>query len=140
MTAVESTEASLTIRRTIDAPIERVFQALTDPAELARWYGGDLMDVEFHDVEAVPGGAFSFTMRDDDEVYDFDCEFLDVVENKRIVHSWYVGQVRYELVEIDGDTEVTLIHDGLPDRETTELHTEGWIDAIEKLETVLEKS
>ena len=137
MTATEISEASVRIRRTIDAPIDRVFTALTDAAELGRWYGGDVLDVEFYAVDARPGGAFSFTMRDGDETYDFESEFLEIVDNERVVHTWYVGEVTYELAEVGGGTEVTLTHDGRPEHETTAVHTEGWVAAIEKLQTVV---
>ncbi|AUV84233.1 hypothetical protein C2R22_22010 (plasmid) [Salinigranum rubrum] len=105
---------------------------------MAKWYGGGVMDVEIHALEAEPGGSFSITMRDD-EAYDVEGEFLEVVENEQIVHTWYVGQVTVELADVAGGTEIVFTHDGLPDRATTDQHTEGWVAAIEALATAVEK-
>lgn len=134
-TEIETTDTSLILRRTFDAPREDVFDAFTDPEAMAQWYGGTTMDVEIHALEAEPGGAFSITMRDD-ETYDVEGEFL-AVEHERIVHTWYVGQVTVELTEVPEGTEVELTHDGLPDRATTDMHAEGWVDAVDSLATAL---
>lgn len=135
---IETTDTKLTIRRTIDAPPERVFAAFTDPEEMAQWYGHGAMDVEVHALEAEPGGSFSITMRDD-ESYDIEGEFLEVVENERIVHTWYVGTVTVDLAEAAGGTEIVFTHDGFPDRSITDQHAEGWIPAIDALATVVEE-
>ncbi|GAB3017605.1 SRPBCC family protein [Natronobiforma cellulositropha] len=135
-TEIETTETSLTLRRTFDAPRGRVWRAFTDADAMAQWYGGELMDVEIHALETEPGGSFSITMRDD-ETYDIEGEFLEVVEHERVVHTWYVGQVTVELTDVAGGTEIELTHDGLPDRETTDMHAQGWGDAVDSLATVL---
>ncbi|SEH13306.1 Uncharacterized conserved protein YndB, AHSA1/START domain [Natronorubrum sediminis] len=129
----ESRAEHLTISRTVDAPRERVWRAFTDPDEVRRWYGSDLMDVEIHALEAEPGGSFSITMRDDEGDYDIEGEFLEVTERERLVHTWYVGRVTVEFDEVGEGTEVVLTHEGLPDRETTKQHAEGWTAAIETL-------
>jgi uncharacterized protein YndB with AHSA1/START domain len=133
--ALETTDTSVTVRRTIDAPIEVVWRAFTDPDELERWYGSDLLDVEIHALEAEPGGSFSITMRDTEADYDIEGEFLEVIEHEYLVHTWYVGRVTIEFEDIGGGTEVVLTHEDLPDREITEQHAEGWTAAIEALAT-----
>jgi uncharacterized protein YndB with AHSA1/START domain len=135
--ALETTDTSLTLQRTVGAPIEDVWQAFTDPDELGRWYGSDLMDVEIHALEAKPGGSFSITMRDAEGDYDIEGEFLDVIERERLVHTWYVGRVTIEFEDVDSGTEVVLTHAGLPDQETTEQHAEGWTAAIDTLATTV---
>ncbi|MDJ1434696.1 SRPBCC family protein [Halostagnicola sp. A-GB9-2] len=135
--SLETTETSLTVRRTVNAPTEAVWRAFTDPDEVGRWYGSDMMDVEIHALEAEPGGSFSITMRNDEDDHDIECEFLEVIERERLVHTWYVGRVTVEFDEVGQGTEVVLTHEGLPDRETTEEHAEGWMAAIETVaETV----
>lgn len=134
---LETTETSLTIRRTLHAPLETVWAAWTDPDEMGRWYGADLMGVEIHALEPEPGGSFSITMREDERTYDIEGEFLEVVEPERFVHTWYVGRITVELEAVDGGTELVFTHEDLPDREATEQHTEGWLAAIESLAATL---
>ena len=136
-TAVGTTETSLTIRRTINASRQRVWAALTDPEEMKRWYGADLMDVHIHAFEAESGGTFSITMDDGENRYDIDGTILEVVEHERLAHSWYVGRVRFELDDVGEGCEIVLIHEDLPDRETVEQHEIGWVAAIEALAATL---
>lgn len=136
-TGTESSGYQSTIRRTFAAPRERVWRAFTEPEEMAQWYGRDAMDVEIHALEAEPGGSFSITMRDD-EPYDIGGKFLEVVENERLVPTWYVGQITVELADAPGGTEIVFTHDGLPNRATTDQHKEGWIAAIDALATAVE--
>ena len=136
---IDSSEGDVTIRRTIDAPREHVWDALTDPEEMKRWYGADLMEVQIHTFEAEPGGAFSLTMDDGENRYDIDGTIVDVVEYERLVHTWYVGRVTFELTDVGEGCEVVLTHEGLPDRKTVEQHETGWVDAIEALAATIER-
>lgn len=146
----ELSETSLTVRRTFDAPIERVFHALTDPTAIAEWYHPGTMTTEVEAWEATPGGALDITMtageekeleEDDPGRYHNVGAFREVVENERIVHTWRwvhmpeVGEslVTMELSEVDGGTELVLTHTKLPDRESVEEHAGGWQGCLENL-------
>lgn len=152
MTHTETTETSLTVRRTFDAPVDRVFRALTDPEAIARWYHPGPMTTEVEAWEAEPGGTLDITMvaSPDTELEEGDPgryhnvgEFREVVEEERIVHTWrWVGGpddteslVTIELHEVDEGTEVVLTHTKLPDREQVEGHAEGWVGCLENLAT-----
>ena len=47
----------------INAPAERVFQALTDPRQLMRWWNSDECPTEFFEMDARPGGQWCFGTR-----------------------------------------------------------------------------
>ena len=136
---IDSSEGDVTIRRTIDAPREHVWDALTDPEEMKRWYGADLMEVQIHTFEAEPGGSFSVTMDDGENRYDIDGRIVDVVEYERLVHTWYVGRVTFELDDVDDRTAIVLTHEDLPDRETADQHETGWVAALEALAIAVER-
>jgi len=41
----------------INAPAERVFQALTDPRQLLRWWTSEECPTEYFEIEARPGAS-----------------------------------------------------------------------------------
>jgi uncharacterized protein YndB with AHSA1/START domain len=49
--------------RVIDAPRARVFQAWTDPAHAAQWYGPHGYTVPVCEIDPRPGGRFRICMR-----------------------------------------------------------------------------
>jgi len=52
-------ECTLILRRIYDAPIERVWRAWTDPAELGQWYlAGDDHIVHFCEADVRVGGTY----------------------------------------------------------------------------------
>lgn len=62
MTEIETSETSLTIRRTFDAPRERVWAAWTDPAEVDQWWGPDGFSTTTDAMDVTPGGVWTFEM------------------------------------------------------------------------------
>lgn len=150
MTEQEITETSLTVRRVIDAPVERVFEAFTDPDAIAAWYHPGEMTTVVDAWEPEPGGELDITMvagedaglpKDDPGRYRNVGTFREVVENERIVHTWrwVEGEASDEsLVTVtfrpaDDGTEVVLEHTKLADRESVENHAEGWQGCLENL-------
>ena len=95
----------------IAAPPSRVFEALTDPEELAAWWGGD--DARLVDArsEPWPGGAWSVRLvtRDAAE-WSVEGEYRVVDEPRRLEQTWRADDeegpsvVRYDLepIELDG--------------------------------------
>lgn len=134
---IETTDTSLRIRRTFDAPWERVFRAFTDPKEVESWFGPGAMSAEVHALESEPGGAYSVSTLDDENRYDVEGEFLEVVENEKLVHTWEPGCVTIELRDVDDGCEVVLTREGLTDQEVTDGHAPGWASALDNLAEVL---
>jgi uncharacterized protein YndB with AHSA1/START domain len=102
-------------------PPERVWRALTDPAELAAW----LMP---NDFSAKPGARFRFDARPA-HLEPFECEMLELDPPRRLRMQWNVGGqpsiVTFELTP-DGDHSVLRVeHDGLSSDEQANFDG-GW--------------
>jgi uncharacterized protein YndB with AHSA1/START domain len=53
-------DREIVLSRVIAAPRERVFQAWTDPAQIAQWFGPDGFKVETLECDIRPGGHWRF--------------------------------------------------------------------------------
>lgn len=62
MSDIETDETSLTIRRTFDAPRERVFRAFTVPEEVDQWWGPDGFTTTTDEMTVGPGDVWRFMM------------------------------------------------------------------------------
>lgn len=72
--------------REFDCPRERLFDAWTDPAKLARWWGPHGFTNTFEECDVRPGGQWRFVMHGPNGVdYRNHNEFLEVEPNERIV-------------------------------------------------------
>ena len=70
MTNTETAAPTLTIRRTFQAPRERVFAAFTTPEILREWHGPPETAIESVAFDARPGGRYRIEMRmTDGEAY-----------------------------------------------------------------------
>jgi len=138
----------LVIRRTFAAPVERVYLAWTDPAQMAQWYAPNpRWNQSRIDVEAVPGGRYDVTMchPDGDEVRMVG-RYGDVLPNKRLSFTLtWLGDTAGEvetLVTVDfravpEGTELTFTHDRQIDLEAVKSTSEGWTGFMEMLESYL---
>jgi uncharacterized protein YndB with AHSA1/START domain len=89
MTDHVSTDQDVLITRIFDAPREQVFQAWTDPDEVAAWYGPAHMDVPRDSVriDARVGGRWEVTMvpRGGGEGFAIGYEIVELVEPELLV-------------------------------------------------------
>lgn len=138
-TEIESTDTLLTLRRTFDAPRERVWRAFTDPDELEQWFVPDGMTAEVHALELEPGGAFEMRWTDGENHMDNTGTYVEVVENERLVSSEEIeaGELRltYEFRDVDDGTEVVITQEfpgAVPDGAA-----EGWAGMLATLAEVL---
>src|SRR6267142_3818 len=82
---------ALTLEVQIAAPPERVFQAITDPTHLLRWWGQQGM---YHGtkwcIDLSPGGQWRCEgVRDTDgSTYHVRGEYLEVDPPRLLVHTW----------------------------------------------------
>ncbi len=126
------------IERTYNAPVSKVWKAITDKDQMKQWY----FDIAAFKPE--PGFAFSFTGQGSKgEDYVHLCEVKEVIPNRKLSYSWryrgYEGSsvVTFELFEEAGKTRLKLTHEGLesfpkhPDF-AVESFTKGWTELIGK--------
>ena len=104
----------LVIERTFNAPVSKVWKAITDNNEMKKWY--------FDLKEFKPEVGFEFTIlggKDPNKPYLHLCKVTEVVEKKKLIYSWrydgYEGNsfVTFELFEEGNKTRVKLTHEGL---------------------------
>ena len=87
-TATESGQQELVMTRILDAPREMVFNAWTDPMQLAQWWGPSYFTNPVCEVDVRPGGAILIHMRaPDGVVYPMKGAFNEVVEPERLVFT-----------------------------------------------------
>jgi uncharacterized protein YndB with AHSA1/START domain len=123
---------------TLNAPVARVWRAITDKEEMKKWY------FDIAEFKAEPGFEFQFTGGPSlDKQYTHLCTIQEVIPNKKLVHSWkykgYPGEsfVTWELFEEeDNKTSLKLTHSGLetfpadnPDFKK-ENFIEGWTQIV----------
>jgi uncharacterized protein YndB with AHSA1/START domain len=129
--------------RRIRARPSIVFDALTTPESIARWWGPDDGPVLLAKTDVRVGGRYRvrFRMLDGTE-HESSGEYLEVVRPRRLAMSWrWAGgeDPGESLVEIDlrgiaEGTELILTHSRLHDGQSRRGHEEGWNGALDKLE------
>src|SRR5213593_1963359 len=102
------------IERIYDAPVEKVWKAITDRDEMKKWY----FDIKA--FEPKPGFEFEFTGGDKEGTqYLHLCKVVEAVPNKKLSYTWrykgYEGEskVTFDLVAEGNKTKVKLTHEGL---------------------------
>ena len=103
----------LVIERTYDAPIEKVWEAITDKDQMKQWY------FEVSDFKAEIGFEFQFSAENDGKKYLHKCTVVEVQPITKIAYTWsyegYVGEslVTFELFsEGKNKTRLKLTHSG----------------------------
>lgn len=107
------TDQPFTIERTLNAPIARVWQAITGEHDMKQWY------FTLPGFKAEVGYEFQFTGGPDDRQYLHLCKVTEVVPGSKLTYSWrydgYAGNsfVTFELFDEGGKTRLKLTHAGL---------------------------
>jgi uncharacterized protein YndB with AHSA1/START domain len=93
-------EREIRVERIFDASRERVWQAMTDPALVAQWWGrGNRLDIEYMDVKR--GGHWRYVEHaPDGQVHGFEGRYREVTPPERIVRSFeWDGMPAYVIIE-----------------------------------------
>ena len=140
MNAVANTPI-VTVKRRINAPAQRIFDAWLDPAALAEWMRPCSSSTGRSDVkvDAREGGAFEIVMHVPSGPVRHTGVYQSIEAPRRLVFTWnspHAGQ-NDSLVTVefrpDGDaTEVVITHERLPEQ-AVKGHTGGWTEILESL-------
>ena len=132
----------LTLHRTVNAPVETVYAAWTDPGLLRRCFASGDAAVARVVAEVAVGGEFLIEMRGrDGEKWVVRGAYREVVPNQRLVHTWrWEGGDVESLVTVEfepgsaGTTRLTVTHSRFELADTRDNHKLGWIGCLAKLE------
>lgn len=119
--------------QTFTVPPQRVYDAILDPAMIARFMFGPLLrEEEILHIRAEPrvGGAFSYKVRRGDNEIDHVGTFLELDPPNRIVFTWSIagaGDDDPSVVTID----ITPTNDGCSLRLTHEM-AEQWASFVDR--------
>lgn len=130
------------VTRVIAAPPSAVFAALTERAQLERWFFSRI-----HAADAKKGGAYRMTWKAAPGAKHADHDrfgaYLEVVPNERVVFEWRgeglpsdpPTRVTITLAKEGTGTRLTLTHEGFPAELTSERdgHERGWTFYVDNL-------
>ena len=117
----------------LEAPVQKVWKALTDVDEMREWY----MDIANFDLKV--GHEFDFWGRKGDcQKYHHLCKILEIVPEKKLAYTWAYENspgstvLTFELQEEGDKTRLKLTHEGIESFAglgkdfTKESFTGGW--------------
>jgi uncharacterized protein YndB with AHSA1/START domain len=103
----------LVVVKEYEAPLEKVWQALTDKVKMREWY----FDVD--DFKPEPGFEFHFKGQNEGREFLHICIVKEAILNSKLKHSWryenYSGEsyVTFEFIPEGHKTRLILTHEGL---------------------------
>ena len=139
--AAADADRVLSITRRFSAPIEAVFRAWTDPAQLAQWWGPENVTVPDCEMDVRVGGKWRtcMAMPDGGKMW-VEGTYREISEPERLVFTWSWDQedgsrghetiVTVEFEEADGGTEMRLTQSLFQDAEACRMHGEGWTSSF----------
>jgi uncharacterized protein YndB with AHSA1/START domain len=141
-TTMEETRTSTTIQ----APIERVWRAITTPSEMQQWFFGVETDADWR-----PGGTLVHRGEYQGKPYIDKGEILEIEPPRRLVHThWsdvsglpdspeHYQEVAWDLADRGGSTQLTITERNLPSAEAAKTSERAWKAALQSLREMLER-
>ena len=144
--ATPDTESGITlvVRRTFEAPREKVFQAWTAPEELKKWFGPEGVACPEAEVDLRPGGRYRIAyLKPEGDTVRVGGVFQEVQPPEKLDYTWEwesgdsagMGEtlVTVEFRDQKGSTELTLTHERFPNEEKRDHHGMGWNSTLDCL-------
>jgi len=113
MNVTNNLAGAVVIERTFNAPVERVWSALTDVEQMRQWY------FDLKEFKPTVGFEFEFVVEHEGSRYHHLCRVTDVILQKKIAYTWrYKGEpgdslVTFELFPEGNKTRLKLTHTGI---------------------------
>ena len=113
MTTKNQLAEAVVIERTFNAPVARVWKALTDVEEMRRWY------FDLKEFKPEVGFEFAFTVEHEGFKYCHLCKITEVIPQKKLAYTWRYERhegdslVTFELFANGAKTRLKLTHVGL---------------------------
>ena len=144
-----SDKKSVEIKRVINAPIEKVWDAFKNPEIFKTWYGPENVTIPEVDFDFQKGGKLYIAMRSGDHVFNMGGEYTEVIPNEKIAYTDHLVNENREQIEgpdfhvqvlfkklDENQTEVTVYYDDVSDiaENAVQGMQWGWTSSLGKLE------
>jgi uncharacterized protein YndB with AHSA1/START domain len=133
--------------RLLDAPCEVVYRALTDPDQVAEWWGPAGFTSPGVESDLRVGGRYRIAMQPPEgELFYLSGEFREVDPPARLAYTFAWEDphpddretlVTLTLEERGESTELVMDQGTFATEERLALHDQGWTDTLERLEGFL---
>jgi uncharacterized protein YndB with AHSA1/START domain len=145
--AAEPGGLTLNLKRVLGAPRSAVFRTLTEPDELAKWWGPAGFTTPSMELDLRVGGGYRIAMQPPEgDVFYLSGEFREVDPPSRLTYTF-----RWEdpdpddretvatltLRDLGESTELVLAQGPFATEPRRELHRQGWTDSFDKLEELV---
>ena len=137
-------EATIVMTRVFDAPRALVWQAMTDPAHLAQWWGGPGFSNPVCELDLRPGGRWIVGFQVPDGPAFREDRILTTVERpRRIAYDLQVVQdgaprfsttVDVTIERVRGGHRICLAQQGFPTAELRDDFAGAWPDVLAELD------
>ena len=113
MTTKTNLADAVVVERTLEAPVVKVWKALTDVDQMREWY------FDLKEFKAEVGFEFEFVVEHEGNRYHHLCRVTEVIPEAKIAYTWrYKGEpgdslVTFELFAEGDKTRVTVTHTGI---------------------------
>jgi uncharacterized protein YndB with AHSA1/START domain len=135
---------TLRLTRVIKAPAERIYQCFLDADAYAKWLPPHGFTGKVHEMQPKVGGKYrmSFSTIDRKMTHVFGGKFVELVPNKRIVHTDKFEDpamgtsemtVTIDLVPVKGGTELRIEQRGIPKGPAADGAPYGWSQSLDNL-------
>jgi len=144
-----STETmSAFVKRTFNAPREKVFRAWTEPEALKCWFGPEGFTLQSAEVDLRTGGSYRLAMKPaNGDVYYHYGTYREIDPPEKLVFTWILEDqpcdgsenqdcetlVTVEFRDLGATTEVTLTHELLPTEQARAGHEFAWTASFDCL-------
>ena len=147
---VAADERVLSMVRTFDAPIERVFAAWTNPDQFGEWFGPHGVKTVVCEFDLRVGGTWRLLGQGPQRRHAVSGKYLEIEPPKRLVFTWawhetgdlstpreHETVVALQFKAVGMRTEMTLTQATFRDATGARNHEWGWTQSFEKLEAFL---
>ena len=138
----EVTTEAVHLTRTINAHREQVFQAWTDPKQMTHWTAPEGCEILLVEVDLRVGGSYRIRMLNaEGKTYNAVGVYQEITPPEKLVYTWRweepdhdVGEtlVTVEFRDIEGATELELVHGRMPTEEARAGHEQGWTSCLNR--------
>jgi len=105
-----TSDRELSIERTLNAPVELVWEVFTKPEHIANWWGPNGFTNTISKMDVTPGGEWNLVMHGPDGIdYKNKSIFKEVVTHKKIVYEHITGPQFVATIEFEKLGEQTQI-------------------------------